>query len=46
MMPGLQAPLKFLVAEPAHCIMEIGVLRGIKARAERMAKRGVKTPIA
>jgi hypothetical protein len=45
MMPGLQAPLKFLVAEPAHCIMEIGVLRGVKARAERMAKRGVETPI-
>jgi hypothetical protein len=46
MMPGLQAPLKFLVAEPAHCIMEIGVLRGVKARAERMAKRSVEAPIA
>jgi hypothetical protein len=45
MMPGLQAPLKFLVAEPAHCIMEIGVLRGVKARAERMAKRAVETPM-
>ena len=45
MMPGLQAPLKFLVAEPAHCIMEIGVLRGVKARAERLAKRAVETPI-
>ena len=43
MMQGLQAPLKFLVAEPAHCIMEIGVLRGIKARAERMARSGVET---
>jgi hypothetical protein len=44
--PGLQAPLKLLVAEPAHCVMEIGVLRGVKARAERMAKRGVKAPTA
>jgi hypothetical protein len=43
MMPGLQAPLKFLVAEPAHCIMEIGVLRGIKARAERMARSSDET---
>jgi hypothetical protein len=43
MMPGPLAPLKFLVAEPAHCIMEIGVLRGIKARAERMARSSGQT---
>ena len=43
MMQGPQAPLKYLVAEPAHCIMEIGVLRGIKARAERMAPSNVET---
>jgi hypothetical protein len=46
MMQGPLAPLKFLVAEPAHCIMEIGVLRGIKARAERMARSGVAAALA
>ena len=46
MMLGWQAPHKFLVAEPAHCSTEIGGLRSIKAWAERMAKRGIETPIA
>jgi hypothetical protein len=45
MMPGLQAPLKFLIAEPAHCIMEIGFLRGVKARAEQLTQRGVEIAI-
>jgi hypothetical protein len=34
---GLGAVTEVLLAEPAHLIMEVGVLRGVKHRAERVA---------
>jgi hypothetical protein len=32
------SPLNLLVFEPAHFIMETGMLKGIKARAERRSR--------
>lgn len=32
---GMLGPLYFLFGEPAHAVMEIGVLRGVKQRVER-----------
>lgn len=39
------APFGLLVFEPAHFVMERGMLRGIKARAEREARRAAMAPV-
>lgn len=39
------APFGLLVFEPAHFIMERGMLRGIKVRAEREARRAATAPV-
>jgi hypothetical protein len=39
------APFGLLVFEPAHFIMQREMLRGIKARAEREARRAGTAPV-
>jgi hypothetical protein len=41
---ALWAPV-LVVLLTSSLVVEIGVLRGVKARAERLAKRAVETPI-
>ena len=40
------APLIFYLFEPAHFVMERGMLLGVKERAERLARQRVGRPLS